>query len=410
MCDTMGFHSGGRGYFAKNSDRSPNEPQILEFCPPREPSENGRLKTTYLDIRDADAPTHSVLLSRPVWMWGAEMGVNDAGVCIGNEAVFTKGKYAGTGLTGMDLLRLALERSADAREAAQTIRKLLETYGQGGDCGYDHEFRYDNSFLITDRNETLVLETCARDSVIKASERASISNRLCVGADGDDYTGDKCDFAGTHTEPVYTHFSSSAGRRTATQCCVNSAKDIKDLIHGLRSHSADEDHFAKGTVGSVCMHTGGLVGDHTTASMAVEVGPDGILVFATGTSLPCVSLFKPWLFGSAPSAPVFTPGDKISGQYWMNAERYRRRLIGRVIPAAFYEQRDKIEESWLAEAKGAKPAQIEELTRRTAAQEAEFYAAFPPESFEKAKTSGRFRRYWEKKGMELEKPARPFIY
>lgn len=50
--------------------------------------------------------THSVVLSKPVWMWGAEMGANDAGVVIGNEAVWTREPDDGPpALLGMDLVR-----------------------------------------------------------------------------------------------------------------------------------------------------------------------------------------------------------------------------------------------------------------------------------------------------------------
>lgn len=50
--------------------------------------------------------THAVVLSRPSWLWGAEMGANEHGVCIGNEAVWTKEPVGeGEALLGMDLLR-----------------------------------------------------------------------------------------------------------------------------------------------------------------------------------------------------------------------------------------------------------------------------------------------------------------
>ncbi|RLV62083.1 hypothetical protein DV515_00019698, partial [Chloebia gouldiae] len=61
---------------------------------------------TYLEIEQAER-THAVVLSRPAWLWGAEMGANDCGVCVGNEGVWTREPVGeAEALLGMDLVRM----------------------------------------------------------------------------------------------------------------------------------------------------------------------------------------------------------------------------------------------------------------------------------------------------------------
>ncbi len=402
MCDTLGKISDNKALFGKNSDRSPNEPQVLEYIPAAKHSEK-ELRATYISVPQVKE-THGVLLSRPTWMWGAEIGVNDCGVCIGNEAVFTLGKYGRTGLTGMDMLRMALERSESAEVALETLISLLEQFGQGGNCGYDHEFFYDNSFLVMDRGGLFVLETCGKKWVYKKYDRASISNRLSIGSDGDKYSdGTPCDFRLRHTEQVFTMGSGSAARRKQTQSCIARVESIGDIMSALRVHEQGvKNPFAKGSVGSACMHFGGMVGDHTTQSMAVELKPDRTVVWATGSSTPCVSLFKPYEFGSKPCAPVFSADAAEAKKYWYAQEMFRRQLIGKCVPAEFFAERDALEQSWLEQ---AETADLSELSEKCAAEEKAFYDKWSAYSFEPAKASAGFAKRWAQKTEVLIKES-----
>ncbi|KAF8788745.1 secernin-2-like [Argiope bruennichi] len=151
--------------FGKNSDRPKGEVQEVVYFPSENHPSGSKVQCTYISI-DQVEHTHAVILSKPAWMWGAEMGANDANVCIGNEAVWTK--LCGDDdleerLLGMDLVRLGLERASTAREAVDVITSLLEEHGQGGPCSDTKpDFSYHNSFLIADRKEAWVLETAGR--------------------------------------------------------------------------------------------------------------------------------------------------------------------------------------------------------------------------------------------------------
>jgi secernin len=189
MCDTIvalgPSTRGGVTLFGKNSDREPDEVQNIIIVPHKQYKSGEMVRCTYISIPQA-AETSRVLLSQPFWMFGAEMGANEHGVMIGNEAVFTREKPSASGLTGMDLLRLALERGKTAREAMETIIKLLEEFGQGGNCGYRQKFLYMNSWLIADEREAYVLESVKSWWAWKRiTDHWSISNVLSLEMDFD---------------------------------------------------------------------------------------------------------------------------------------------------------------------------------------------------------------------------------
>jgi len=179
---------------AKNSDRPLFDAQPL-FLHPRARWPKGAM----IDLGRVRVPqvreTYATLGSSPYWCWGFEEGINEFGVAIGNEGVFTKplakmiaeageGKAAVPGPTGMDLLRLGLERGRTAVEALGVITALVESYGQfgSGTPGAGLEGAYDNSFIIADAREAWILETAGRKWAAKrlAKGTASISNTLSL--------------------------------------------------------------------------------------------------------------------------------------------------------------------------------------------------------------------------------------
>merc|ERR1719244_316064 len=191
-CDTfvvMGdMSSTGEVVFGKNSDRPNGEVQEVVVVGPKEYKEGEKLSCTYIDIDQVFGRTQGVILSKPAWMWGAEMGANQAGVVIGNEAVWNRLSDSKNDLIsrllGMDLLRLGLERANSARSALDVITSLLEKHGQGGQCSdIVPDFSYHNSFLIADPKEAWVLETADRLWVAEkvVSGCKNISNCLSIG-------------------------------------------------------------------------------------------------------------------------------------------------------------------------------------------------------------------------------------
>ena len=409
MCDTMcatPAYTGGDMLFAKNSDRSPNEPHLVIHVPAANHPAGSTVKLTYITIPQA-AHTLEVVLCKPSWIWGAEMGVNEAGVAIGNEAVFTRARRGPDALIGMDLLQLALERCGTAKAALELMAELLERYGQGGNCGFDHDFRYDNSFLVADPDEAYVLETSGRRwAAVPVEGFRAISNRLTIGTEHTMHGGVEAgfDFAKRLTEPVFTHFSGSK-LRLGSSCSIV-PKNAADMMAALRAHDPRDAKklFPKGSVRSVCMHAGGIIGDHTTGSLVVQLRKDKpMTLWITGASTPCISAFKPVFFGLNSGAPVFS--DEVDAKrYWLEREAVHRGvLFGQVDVNALRVRRDALEADWLATeqalmAGDADSEQLRALAVRAAAEEQALIETFKPQS-----TSAAPTQYWRKRDAALEK-------
>ncbi len=329
MCDTIYKKTEFGFLFGKNSDRSANEPNLTVFYPRRK-RQSDKLKCTYIEI-DEVFETYACLLIKPSWIWGAEMGINEYNVVIGNEAVFTKSKNKKKeSLIGMDFVRLALERSKNALEAMNSITTLLSKYGQGGNCGFDKPFYYDNSYLICDPNDAYILETSGNKYVIqKINETGSISNCLTIGKEYTSSNLDKKeDFAHTHKEPLFTFFSGSNCRmdQTIKQLNQDTFTSYSDMITLLQSHYPSDQAklLTKGSLKSVCMHQS-FLGDHTTSSLIVERYKQETYLFVTSSSTPCISLYKPIFFGL--NTTVSFESENEAFRYWLTKEKENRYIL-----------------------------------------------------------------------------------
>jgi len=332
MCDTCGIGpertGSGISIFGKNSDREADETQLVVSVPSQTYPGKEELRCTYLTIPQAGR-TFAMVLSKPFWLWGAEMGVNEKGVAIGNEALFTRVRPEKTpGLIGMDLLRLALERSATAGDAAQIMIELLQKYGQAGPCGYrDKKFTYMNSFIIMDRQDIIKLETAGRDyALARAADQAVISNGITLARDWDASSLKAGEDFSKFSDPLITYFSGSAFRKERNQDTILQARSgigATDVFALLRDHFGTAP--GRGFNRDVCMHASDplIRKSQTTGSLVVELHPDDqFRIFVTGGSAPCLTAFKPFI----PAAPF---GDLGVGEgrygdqsYWWRHEAF----------------------------------------------------------------------------------------
>jgi dipeptidase len=428
MCDTMvalGNSTGdGVTLFAKNSDRDPREAHEVVRIPAASHPPGDMVRCTYVDVTQVEQ-TYEVLLCKPFWIWGAEMGANQHGVTIGNEAVFTRVPYdKRPGLIGMDFLRLALERSRTARAAVDVITGLLAEYGQCGNCGYPGKLFYHNSFLIADPREAWVLETAGRHwAAERVSDVRSISNCITIGNRWDlastdlvSYAVDRkwCrgrddfHFGRCYSDTIYTRFSAARERQCRSTALLDAKKGriaVEDLMSVLRDHGADADATwtpARGLTGAaLCDHAGfGPIRiSQTTGSLVSHLASDVQTHFVTGTAAPCTSIFKPaWLGMALPDeGPAPTGTYDEASLFWRHEALHWATLRDYAASVALYSgERDALERRFVS---GALACRSQPLHEREAFAAACFREADEAESRWRAAVAGAELR-----------DRRPFLY
>ncbi|XP_018428066.1 PREDICTED: secernin-3 [Nanorana parkeri] len=296
---------GARIIFGKNSDRPSDEVQEIVYFPGRTYGAGEKLESTYIKI-DQVEKTHAVVLSRPSWLWGAEMGANEFGVCIGNEAVWGKEEIDDKeALLGMDLVRLGLERAETAEGALDVLVGLLEKYGQGGNCMESQmSFTYHNSFLIADRKEAWILETAGLYWAAEKVEEGikNISNNLSITTKIDREHPGMREYARTkgwwdgkrefNFAAVYSYFNPSRSSSSGDRFCEGykllrkhkgniTAESMMEILSDKPSGINMEGGF---------MTTGSMV------SILPQDPSQPCCHFFTGTPDPSRSMFKPFIF------------------------------------------------------------------------------------------------------------------
>lgn len=301
----------GSVIFAKNSDRQANECQPLFHAPRAEHGGNAVVQCQYIEIPQVET-TWEVIGSRPHWLWGFEMGVNEWGVTIGNEAVFSREPDEEVALIGMDLVRLGLERSRTADEAVSVIGELVERYGQGGSCEATHFETYHNSFIVADPQGAWILETAGhRWFARRVRDVAAISNMFTIEGEWDAASPGIADYAreqGWGGEPfsLAAAYARPDAEILTSICRLDRARA---LLAGGTTITADHmrsqirDHGDGGIpegdrpLPTICMHNAPNWNGETAASLVTVLRPDRPRELAVTAWVsfgsPCLGIFRP---------------------------------------------------------------------------------------------------------------------
>ena len=339
------------------------------------------LRTTHIVIPQA-RETHEIIIDKAYWTWGGEIGLNEHGVAVGNEAIFSNREEKSDGLITGDLLRLMLERAETCDKAMQVFENVLTAHGQGGNCELRGNSHFDSSYLVSDKSSAYVIETAGRDWVAREVKGVgAISNAMTIHADWQTScvplkpNGDgKIDFQKTFEDEQKV---SSVGARQRRQVAYDWMKaregkiDLRTMADLLRQHPEGYDPAEGEVCTNICMHAGPHPNRFWQAcgAMMMEAAPHGAMAWVTATSGTCVSVFKPVYFGAAmpETGPLPREIHTDDALWWKHEHLHRRAMaafhtLGAEIRASF----ERLEDEFFAEGRkliAAPPAQKAEFMR-----------------------------------------------
>ena len=321
----------------KSADCQINEALAFVRIPRRKHIAGEAIKTAHIVIPQTEK-THEIIMGKSFWTWGGEIGINEYGVAIGNEAVFTtlQKEEKKDGLVVTDMLRIGLERGRTAQEAVEAIAGLLEEFGQGGNCELSGNSHFDGSYLIADLSEAWVLETAGREWVAKKllGNIGSISNVLSIHQDWDlSSLKEWVDWAETYGDPIILPKIGSCDRQSNSYKGLTAQEGnitAKTAFDVLRQHDQGYDPATAPVHTNVCVHAGPQEDRQwqATGAMVSEARPDGIVGWFTATASNCLSIFKPVFPGiELPDIGTYPNEQYDQTSLWWKHELMHRRVM-----------------------------------------------------------------------------------
>jgi secernin len=366
--------------FGKAADCQVNEAHHLLMVPHMKHPAGSLVKITHIVIPQAEE-TYQILLSKSFWTWGAEIGVNEYGLGISNEAIHTNIELLDRrdGVITMDLVRIGLERGRNCREAIEAMGAALKAFGQGGNCELSGNSHFDASYMLADSKEAWVLETAGTDYAARQVQgQGAISNVISFGSDWQlsslvDPAAARVDWRERFAKPDPAFISSARHRLACSQASL--AKDEGHIdIHTAFALLRDHDHAVDPTQGeavsvAVCAHPGGGAERRwqTTGALATEANEQGTITWATGTAGTCLSIFKPIFVdaGGFDGGPAPCETYDPESLWWLHERMHRRVELDFSLQPEIRADFDQLEARFLADSRSV-------LASGSAAQKRQF--------------------------------------